>query len=208
MENIPSKRESNKEKKKASFIAAAEKLFLQKGFDHTSIDEVAKEAGLTKRTLYQYFISKEDLFFAITLRGARQLFSLFEEAMSRGNTVLEKISLGNSAYLKFYAEHHEMFRLLNYVPANKENNEASPHYREIQVLDGRRMKYFVDFVAAAKTDGSINPDLDMIKAVLYAFYTPFSLLYTVSSMNMWDRLPMDETEFLRFSFDLLINALK
>lgn len=208
MEKTPSKRESNKEKKKAAFIAAAEALFLQKGFENTSIDEVAKEAGLTKRTLYQYFNSKEDLFFAIALIGAKQLFSTFEEAMSRGDTVLEKIRLGNKAYLQYYIDNRGMFRLLNYMPVNRRNTEASPHYREIQALDGRRMKYFFDFVAAAKVDGSINPDLDMIKAILYAFYTPFSLLYTVSSLNMWERLEMDEAGFLDFSFDLIASALK
>jgi AcrR family transcriptional regulator len=62
MNEIKSKRELNKAKKEALFINAAEKLFMKKGFENTSINEVAKEAGLTKRTLYQYFQSKEDLF--------------------------------------------------------------------------------------------------------------------------------------------------
>lgn len=208
MEKVSSKRESNKEKKKATFIAAAQALFLQKGFDNTSIEEVAQEAGLTKRTLYQYFLSKEDLFFAITLGGAKQLFSLFEEAMSKGNNVLEKISLGNAAYLKYYSDNRGMFKLLNYVPADRRSVESSPHFQEIQALDARRMKYFIDFVAAAKADGSINAGLDTVKAIFYAFYAPFSLLYTVSSMNMWDKLQMGEIEFLTFSFDLIISALK
>jgi AcrR family transcriptional regulator len=208
MEKNQSKRESNKEKKKALFIAAAEGLFLQKGFEGTSIDEVAKEAGHTKRTLYQYFTGKEDLFYAIALKGARQLFSAFEDAMSKGDNALEKISLGNKAYLKYYAENYEMFRLLNYRPANQYNSEESPHYREIRILDGKRMSIFMDLIAAARADGSINPKLDIIKAVFFAFFAPYSLLYTVSSMSMWEMLELDEMEFLRFSFDLLADALK
>jgi len=208
MKKIQSKRELNKVQKKASFIDAAERLFMQKGFENTSIDEVAKEAGLTKRTLYQYFTSKEDLFYAVATKGARLLLSAYEEAMKRGNNVLEKIRLGNKAYLQFYKDYLGMFRLMNYTPATLQNSEESPHYREIRVLDGIRMQYFMDFVASGHSDGSINPNLDIRKAIFFAFFAPFSLLYTVSSMSMWDQLELDENEFLQFSFDLFADALK
>lgn len=209
MEKILSKREYNKLKKNELFINAAEKLFIKKGFENTSIDEVAKEAGLTKRTLYQYFVNKEDLFYAVVLKGAKQLLFAYEEAMKNGNDTLEKISLGNKAYLEFYQEQIGMFRLMNYTPANKQSNEASPHFQEIKVLDGIRMKYFLDFMTEGKKDGSINPDLDMKNAMFFAFYSAFSLLYTASATGMlWGLLELDEHEFLEFSFDLFIKALK
>lgn len=208
MENIQSKRESGKAKRKAKLIDAAQKLFIEKGFDSASIDEVARKAGLTKRTLYQYFNSKEDLFFAVTLEGAKQLFLAYEQAMSGGSSALEKISLGNAAYLRFYTENTGMFRLMNYAPANLQSSTASPHYQEIRKLDDKRMKYFMQLVAKGKSDGSINPKLDTTKAVFFAFFSPFSLLYTISSQSMWDRLELDSKEFLEFSFDLFITALR
>lgn len=209
MEKNLSKRESNKAQKKETFLSAAEKLFIQKGFENTSIDEVAKEAGLTKRTLYQYFVNKEDLFYAVALKGVKQLLTAYEGAMKKGNTTLEKISLGNKAYLKFYEDNIGMFRLINYTPANRQNSELSPHFKEIMVLDGVRMKYFMDFMIEGKKDGSIRPGLDMKKAIFFAFYSAFSLLYTVSSTGvLWEALDFDEHEFLEFSFDMFSNALK
>jgi AcrR family transcriptional regulator len=89
---------------KERFLTAAERLFLQNGFEKTSADEVAKEAGFTKRTLYQYFESKEDLFFAVILPGAKRLFAAYEEAMSQGDCTLEKIRLGNQAHLRFFLD--------------------------------------------------------------------------------------------------------
>ncbi len=41
---------------------AARQLFLQQGFSATSMDAIAKEAGVSKATLYAYFPSKETLF--------------------------------------------------------------------------------------------------------------------------------------------------
>ncbi len=208
MEQKVSKREQNKSQKKAALIDGAERLFIENGFDKTSVDEVAKNAGLTKRTLYQYFLSKEDLFCAVTLKGAKQLLAVYEEAMSKGLNALEKIRLGNMAYLEFYNSYPGMFRLMNYSPANRFNVEQSPHYLDLEVMDGIRMQYFMRLVEESQLDKSINPSLDAGKAVFFAFFSAFSLLYTVSTLSMWSKLDLGEGDFLTYSFDLLIGALR
>ena len=54
-----------KEDRPAEILAAALKTFSIKGFAATKLDEVAKEAGISKGTLYLYFESKEALFKAV-----------------------------------------------------------------------------------------------------------------------------------------------
>lgn len=208
MKEIESKRQSNKVKKKTCLLEAATRLFTQKGFENTSIDEIAKEAELTKRTLYQYFESKEDLFYAVVLEGSKKLLFMYEDAMSKGRNALEKIRFGNQAHLQYYMDDLQMFRLLNYRPANRKNCESSPHYKELEVLDSIRLKYYMELVEESKADCSINQNLDITKAVFFAFFSTYSLLYTVSSMNMWEKLHIGENDFLQFSFDLLADALK
>lgn len=68
MEKNLSKREANKLRKREIIIDTAEKLFLQKDFDTTSMNDISKESHHTKRTIYQYFTSKEDLFYAVALK--------------------------------------------------------------------------------------------------------------------------------------------
>jgi AcrR family transcriptional regulator len=210
MEKKQSKREWNKAQHKASILDAAERLFMQKGFENTSIDDVAKAAKLTKRTLYQYFLSKEDLFYAVALKGARLLTFAYENAFNQGETALDKIRQGNKAYLQFYEDYLGMFRILNYQPANQQNTAASPNFREMEMLNANRMRHYADLVAEGKSDGSINAGLDMKKAVFFAFFAAFSLLFTISSTDksMWDMMGLNESEFLQFSFDLLADALR
>jgi AcrR family transcriptional regulator len=43
-------------------LAAALRLFARKGYDHTGMEEIAKEVGITKPAIYHYFESKERLF--------------------------------------------------------------------------------------------------------------------------------------------------
>jgi len=54
-----------KEERPAEILAAALKMFSSKGFASTRLDEVAREAGVSKGTLYLYFESKEALFKAV-----------------------------------------------------------------------------------------------------------------------------------------------
>ncbi|HWQ58031.1 MAG TPA: helix-turn-helix domain-containing protein [Clostridia bacterium] len=210
MEQNLSKRETNKAKKRAAFLEAARELFIGKGFESTSIEEVVRRAGLTKRTLYQYFLSKEDLYYAVALDGARLLYESSRRALEQGENAREKIRLANLAHLEFYKEHAASFRALNETPSNLENSEESPHYREIRRLDAERMRHIATLMAEGASDGSINPNLDMQKAVLFGFFSAFSMLYTLSCTDkgVFLALGIDEEEFLRFSFDLFLSALK
>ena len=47
--------------KKEQIIQSARELFHQFGFKKVSMDEIAQKAGVTKKTIYMYFDSKEDL---------------------------------------------------------------------------------------------------------------------------------------------------
>jgi len=60
--------------KRELIVAAARKLFLGTGFGSTSMDAIAAEAGVSKRTVYSHFQNKETLFAAI-MRGMCQAMS-------------------------------------------------------------------------------------------------------------------------------------
>ena len=54
-----------KRKKKEQILRAAAKVFAGRGYTKTLIADIAKAAGIGKGTVYEYFRSKEDLFFAV-----------------------------------------------------------------------------------------------------------------------------------------------
>lgn len=211
MEKMLSKREANKIKKKEIIIDTAEKLFLQKGFETTFMDDISREALLTKRTIYQYFASKEDLFYAVALKGTRQFISNCEEAFKNGMNALEKIRLLNKAYYQFYIDHPGMFRIMNYQPDNKLNCEASPNYRELEAFKDKIVKFYMDIVDEGKSDGSINTNLDTKNAAYFALLSSIGLLNIVSAMEpsfIWGKEGLNAHEFLPVSLDLLADALK
>jgi AcrR family transcriptional regulator len=65
-------RAQKRERTYEELILAAEKLFAERGFHATSVDEIAFEAGYTKGAVYSNFESKEELFFAVYERRAER----------------------------------------------------------------------------------------------------------------------------------------
>jgi len=56
-------RESKKLRTRQEIADQAMQLFAQRGFDHVTVAEVADAAGVSEKTVYNYFPTKEDLFF-------------------------------------------------------------------------------------------------------------------------------------------------
>ena len=66
--------------KEKQIIDSARKLFNTKGFKKVSMDEIAKEARVTKRTVYAYFSSKEKLFRFFINEEIKNMRKIVEEA--------------------------------------------------------------------------------------------------------------------------------
>ena len=58
-------------------LAAAKRTFLAAGFGAVSMDAIAREAGVSKATLYAHFAGKEDLFGAVIERECERYFARF-----------------------------------------------------------------------------------------------------------------------------------
>ena len=52
-------------------LAAATRLFAERGYDRTSVQEIVEAAGVTKGALYHYFGSKDDLLHEVYARVLR-----------------------------------------------------------------------------------------------------------------------------------------
>ncbi|PWR25040.1 TetR/AcrR family transcriptional regulator [Zavarzinia aquatilis] len=61
--------------KRRQVMAAASELFMDQGFAGTSMDAVARKAGVSKATVYAHFASKEDLFEAMVAQGSVERFA-------------------------------------------------------------------------------------------------------------------------------------
>jgi AcrR family transcriptional regulator len=63
MDPRPGLRERNKQRTRAEIARAAQELFVRRGYSATTLPEIAEAAGVSTRTIFAYFPSKEDILF-------------------------------------------------------------------------------------------------------------------------------------------------
>ncbi|MEV0629798.1 TetR/AcrR family transcriptional regulator [Nonomuraea wenchangensis] len=71
-------RERKKEQTRAALVEAAERLFAEKGYDGTTVADIAAAANVSTRTFFGYFRAKEDVLFAGTDQRLRAIGEAFD----------------------------------------------------------------------------------------------------------------------------------
>ncbi len=84
-----SQRATQRRNKREALLATAAGLFRQQGFAVAALDQMARQLGITKPTLYYYVNSKSSLVQACALRGWEQAHSEVQKALPNLNNALE-----------------------------------------------------------------------------------------------------------------------
>src|SRR5436190_20351877 len=97
--------------RRAQLLTVARRAFGRSGFHGVSMDEVAKEAGVTKPILYDHFNSKEELYVALLEADAEALEERVRAALAAPTGNRERIRQAFQAYFDFVDEHAAGFKL-------------------------------------------------------------------------------------------------
>lgn len=79
----PKQFEEIRQQRTSDIINAALRLFAQKGFNATSVTDIAKEAGIAKGLLYNYFESKDHLLEEVIMEGFRSILPSLDAFQSK-----------------------------------------------------------------------------------------------------------------------------
>ena len=90
----PSDRRSRKRLATRQGISdAATRLFLERGFDHVTVDEIAAAADVGRMTVFNHFPRKEDMFFDLDEEGRAELLSSLQKRKP-GTSPVEALRAG------------------------------------------------------------------------------------------------------------------
>lgn len=99
-----------REKTKNAILASSLKLFAKRGFNGTSISNIAKEAGISKGLVYNYFESKLEIVEAILKKGLEETNTI-DDIIAKVNDPFEKLSFVISSTFDMIQENEEYWRL-------------------------------------------------------------------------------------------------
>jgi len=93
---------------KEAIMKAAEKLFAEKGFAATSMDEVAAAAGVSKGSLYNYFANKSQLFGETVISGIKYFQRKADEIVQNAYSVRPAASQFVRLFVGIYSDNRVM----------------------------------------------------------------------------------------------------
>jgi AcrR family transcriptional regulator len=166
--------------KKSVIESAAKELFIKQGFHATSMRDIAKTADVSIGNLYNYYVTKEEIFESIIGNYLQIINSRLKNIFSEIETPLEPSGLLKlGGLVKDMIDQHQDFWLLMYIDVLEFDNR---HFR--LMFDGLSAKLRVRFANefnTAKSGGLVRKEID--PAVAYtAVYMQFFNYFLVEKL--------------------------
>jgi AcrR family transcriptional regulator len=110
----PTRRRLTAEERRAGILDAAVQVFSARGYHSSSIDDIAREAGISKALIYEHFESKQGLYADLLERKANELFERLGAALAGVGVEAgaDRLAAGLDAFFRFVEERREAWRIL------------------------------------------------------------------------------------------------
>ena len=176
------------ERKREAIVQAAIAEFRASGFDITSMDKIAATAGVSKRTVYNHFPSKEALFSEILRRLWTNVTAQEDALYSPGQPLREQLRLLLQGKMQMLADNSFLDLARVAIAATIHSPERA---QDMVLRIGEREEALTLWIREAQADGQLKP-VDpgfaaqqlhgMLKA--FAFWPQISLNLTPLSFEM------------------------
>ena len=99
-------------KTKRKIFETSMKLFAEKGYDATSIEEITATVGVAKGTLYYHFSSKEEIFNFLIEEGIKLLQNSVDIKTAKHNNYIDKITAIILIQIKIVAKYEDIITII------------------------------------------------------------------------------------------------
>lgn len=182
--------------RRSEILAAATKVFGNKGFEATRMDDIAKAAKLAKGTLYLYFNSKDAIYQATVRQALAELAALTEEQVRKESTLAGKIAAFIRVRVAFWDEQQSLYSVI--LSLSREGQ-----YRKRSIAWQRETVLYLQSIFAEGAKAGEIPQQDFLGAA----WTIMDAIRGTSERRIYTegRSTEDDTRFLT---EFLLRALQ
>jgi AcrR family transcriptional regulator len=170
-------------------VESAYACFRRQGLQKATIVDIARAAGVSRSTIYEYFSDKAAIIEACAEHASEQFYREMSKAMDRGSSLEEKLSRA----AVFVTQARRAIASERYFD---EDAISLLLTKDAAVLLRECVEFFAPYISAARLTGEVRKGLDIEAAAEWFARILFSLFSTPSStLNMDD--PDVAAEFVR-----------
>lgn len=173
------------------------------------MDEVAKEAELSKGTLYLYFKSKEEIYFEIKLRAVNILNGMFKESISRNRTGFENCMEIGKTYVAFLNGYSNYFKVMVYFESTDCKVCEFKDKCENFFKDDNPLNFFIQIIDQGIADGSIRDDIPakVLAQSLWA-QTNGILQYISTKQKILEFTGVEAEDIINGQYEIITRGLR
>lgn len=186
--------------KSDKILLAAEQVFAEKGFNRAKISEIAKIAGISEATVYEYFESKEDVFFSIPQKHFEENLDELSETFNTRHPVRKL-----KRFTKYY-----FFLLLaeeNFLKVFLLQLQATPSFYTSKAFESMRRYFRVveEIIEEGKREGYFRTDVNprVFRNLFFGAFSHMALRWVMSE----DGKGHDKLKEINHATDLFCSAV-
>lgn len=186
--------------RKNDIIDASERVFFKKGIQQSTMDEIAKEAEFSKRTIYVYFQSKDQIYYEIMLRAFRVLNNMIEKNLksNESTTSIEKIKIIAKTFIEFSRSQPNYFKVIvDYENQESDFNNQDKVITECYKEGEKSLNILKEIISQGIEEGSILEDINI----------NYTIVILWSSIAGVFNVIVKKESYLRYYYNLQIPQL-
>lgn len=153
-----------------SLLAVAVKVFNERGYEATSMEDLSRKLGITKSAIYYHVPSKDELLRLALDRALNGLFEVATEAQARTGPAIDRLEFLVRESIAVLVDRLPFVTLLLRVRGNtKVERDALSRRREFDQV-------VAELVKQAEAEGDVRPDIDPAVTARLLFGTVNSLI--------------------------------
>lgn len=199
---VSKRRKRERERRTNEIIDVAERMFSLKGFNKTTMDDIAVELELTKPALYRYFKSKEDLYFAVVVRGTNILNKMMIEAVESKKTGVEKIHATGIAFCRFYKKYPDYCTMMIHARSTFLECYECKSFQKLTEFDKNHLEIMCSAIETGKKDMTIRTDVDTFMTAVYLVES------TIAIMQLSEGIGESMKAMGKNSHDFIVHSLE
>jgi AcrR family transcriptional regulator len=161
-------------KRREEVLDAAARVFHEKGYDATTIQDIADEVGILKGSVYYYISSKEDVLFEMLVDVHAAALQAVRDAVERDGDAVQKIGAFVETLARFNADNKIRMGILLHDFRSLSEARRADIVRDRDLYDRMLRALIVE----GQADGTVNPDIDPKLAV-------FAVMGMINTIYQW-----------------------
>lgn len=153
-------------------LAGARASFVSRGYDQTTMKDIAAAADMTAGALYHHFTSKQQLFVEVYHQHQASLFKQFEQTVAGAGGLVDKLSQLLDVAADLHANDP---RLAAFTAVATIELQRHPELRELVREDARTVYRFFERLISDHPDEVADDDREPVINMLVAMFTGFSI---------------------------------